>query len=130
MSRARINNIIKGYAESIGYGYDTNIVPTALAGGTKFPAIFWNAPDVEWSENRARWRYPSKIYIIADAGKRDVTELLDELQDHALNLHRAMQRDARVFADSTFTARPMTGFDNTTTHAIEVTINIYCDGGC
>ena len=130
MSRARINNIIKGYAESIGYGYDTNIVPRALAGCTKFPAIFWNSPDVEWSENRARWRYPSKIYIIADAGKRDVTELLDELQDHALNLHRAMQRDARVFADSTFTARPMTGFDNTTTHAIEVTINIYCDGGC
>lgn len=130
MSRQRIENIIKGYADSIGYGYGTDIVPTALAGGTKFPAIFWNAPDAEWSESRARWRYPSKIYIIADAGKREVTELLDTLQEHALNIHKLFQNDARAFAESTFTCRPMNGFDNTTTSAIEMTVNIYYDGGC
>jgi hypothetical protein len=130
MSRKRINNIIKTYADSIGYGYDTDIVPTALAGGTKFPAIFWNAPNSEWSDTHARWKYASKIYIIADAGKRDVTELLDELQDHALNIHLAFRNDARVYTDSTFACKPITGFDNTTTAAVELTINFYYDGGC
>ncbi|MBQ5693421.1 MAG: hypothetical protein IIV72_08215 [Alistipes sp.] len=130
MSRARINNIIKGYADSVGYGYDTDIVPTALAGGTKFPAIFWNAPNAEWSDSQARWRYPSTIYIIADAGAQDVTALLDELQDHALRIHKALRNDARAYAEGTFSCKPMTGFDNTTTAAIEMTVNIYYDGGC
>lgn len=130
MSRARINNIIRDYAKSIGYNYDTGVVPTALAGGMAFPAIFWNAPDVKWSESKARWEYPSKFYIIADAGEQDITECLDTLQNHALALHRLIQSDARLFADTTFTCKPMYGFDNTTTGAIEVTLNIYCDGGC
>lgn len=130
MSRKRIEQIIKGYADSVGYTFGTDIVPTALAGGTKFPAIFWNAPDAEWSEHKARWRYPSTLYIIADAGVRDVTEVLDELQQHALNIHKLLQRDSRAFADTTFTCKPLTDFDNSTARAIQVTLNIYYDGGC
>lgn len=130
MSRKRIESIIKGYAEEVGFTFGTDIVPTALAGGTKFPAIFWNAPDAEWSEHKARWRYPSTIYIIADAAKRDVTEVLDELQDHALNIHKRVQSDSRAFADTTFTAKPLTDFDNSSARALQVTLNIYYDGGC
>ena len=130
MSRKRIKDILEGYADKVGYSFGTDVVPTALAGGIKFPAIFWNAPDAEWSESRARWRYASTIYIIAEAGARNITEVLDELEGHALGIHKSMQGDSRVFADTTFTAKPLTDFDNSTAHGIKVTLNIYYDGGC
>lgn len=129
MSRQRIKNIIEEYAKDVGYSFGTNIVPSELS-SLKFPVLFWNAPKGEWSEHKARWRYDSTFYIVADIDQRGVTELLDELEGHMLKLHQRFQTDARVFADTTFTTEPLTDFDNSTARAIQVRLNIYCDGGC
>lgn len=129
MSRTTINRLIKDYADSIGYGFESEIIPRSLAGGTKYPFILLKTPKSDWDGAKRIIKYPSTIYIVGDAGKRDVNELVDELQMCAIGIYDALQSN-KTYTDRTFSCDPMTDFDNTTAHGIAVTLNIYYDGGC
>ena len=129
MSRTTINRLLRAYAESIGYGYDSEIIPRSLSGGTQYPYILWVAPTSDTDGAKRIFKYPSTIYIVGDAGERNVSELLDELQVCALGIYEALQSN-KTYTDRSFRCEPMTDFDNSTAHGLKVTINIYYDGGC
>ena len=129
MSRKRIEQIIKGYADRVGYNFGTEVIPYSLGGGTKYPYILWIAPNSTTNGKKRITKYPSTICLVADADKRDATEVLDELQEHAQNIFDELQKD-RVFTDGSFPCNPKTALDNSGAHGIDVVINIYYDGGC
>ena len=131
--RGTLNTILKGFAESKGFGFASDIVPTGLL-NEKYPCIFWVAPDATFDAVKARWTYPSTFYIVAPKTKdKSVNIILDDLQMLCRDLFLFLQKDSPkdYFVDSkTMKCAPKAGFDNSGAVGMEMTLNIYEADGC
>lgn len=134
--RGQLTNHLKKFAESKGFGFATDVVPTGLL-NEKYPCIFWVAPDTTYDAVAQRWVYPSTFYIVAPKGRAEnVSSKIDDLQAISRELFLFLQRDCRFdnegafFTDKTMRCNPKTGFDNSGAIAVEVVFNIFESDGC
>lgn len=131
--RGQLNELLKGFAESKGFSYASDILPTGLL-NEKYPCIFWVAPDTSYDAVKARWSYNSKFYLVAPIKKgKSVNSILDDLQALCRDLFLFLQNDCPkdYFVDSkSMKCSPKSGFDNSGAVAIEMALNIYESDGC
>lgn len=134
--RGQLTNYLRKFAESKGFGFATDVVPTGLL-NEKYPCIFWVAPDTTFDGVNHRWVYPSTFYIIAPKGKNEnVSSKLDDLQSISRDLFLFLQSGCRndnegvFFTDKTMKCNPKSGFDNSGAIAVEVVFNIYESDEC
>ena len=126
--RETISAKIEAFAKGRKFNYATNIVPTELAGGIKYPCILWVAPDAEYRANQGRWVFRSTFYIVENKVKDEqVAGVLDKLEDVARDLYMMVRDDEYIYAESSMTCRPKVGFDNTGAVAVELTFTIYAN---
>lgn len=129
--RGELIGLLRGFAESNGYGFASDVVPTGIL-NEKYPCIFWVAPDTTYDEEKERWVYPSTFYFVAPKKKGEsVDSILDDLQllcrDLFLFLQKRIPKD--YFTDRKMKCAPKAGFDNSGAVGMEMTLNIYeCDG--
>lgn len=130
--RGTLNEVLKGFAVSKGYGFATDIVPTGLL-NEKYPCVFWVAPDTTFDGVNRRWLYPSTFYFVAPKEKgKDVNSILDHLQLLCRDLFLFLQKECPkdYFVDKTMKCSPKAGFDNSGAVAIEMVLNIYESDEC
>lgn len=134
--RGQLTNYLREFAESKGFSFATDVVPTGLL-NEKYPCIFWVAPDTTYDAVSQRWVYPSTFYIVATKGKgENVSSKLDDLQIISRDLFLFLQKDCRFdnngafFTDKTMKCNPKAGFDNSGAIAVEVVFNIFESDGC
>ena len=125
--RGALNENLRWFAESKGYGFASDIVPTGLL-NEKYPCIFWVAPDTTYDAAKRRWVYPSTFYLVAPKTKgKSVDSILDDLQALCRDLFLFLRKDSPLdyFVDKTMSCKPRSGFDNSGAVGMEMTLNIY-----
>lgn len=126
--RGSLKEQLRSFAESKGFGFASDIVPTGLL-NEKYPCIFWVAPDATFDAVRRRWIYPSTFYVVAPRTKgKNVDSILDDLQALCRDLCLFLQKECPLdyfFVDKTMKCAPKAGFDNTGAVGVEMTMNIY-----
>lgn len=130
--RGELTKVLKNFAESKGYGFAFDIVPTGLL-NEKYPCIFWVVPDATFDAVKARWVYPSTFYIVAPKAKgKNVDAILDDLQMLCRDLFLFLQKSRPMgyFVDKTMKCNPKAGFDNSGAVAMEMKLNIYESDEC
>jgi hypothetical protein len=130
--RGALHEQLKWFAESKGYGFATDIVPTGLL-NEKYPCIFFVAPDTTYDAVKRRWTYPSTFYVVAPKTKgKSVDSILDDLQTLCRDLFLFLQKDSPLdyFVDKTMNCSPKAGFDNSGAVGMEMKLNIYEADGC
>lgn len=132
MSRTIINEAVATFARAIDYGFVSETIPQSLAGGVKYPYILFLQPQGKHDRAKRITTYPCTFYFVGDAGKRDVNELFDELQQHAISLNHfiGLRCKKYLYTDRITTCDLITNFDNSTARAIKATFNIYCYDEC
>lgn len=128
--RGIINQTIKAFAEERGFNFATDVVPTSMI-SEKYPCIFCISPDVTFDVVRARWTYPTTIYLVALKEKGQTTDsILDDLQGVARDLFLILRKECTTYTDKTMTLRVKNGFDNSGALALEMVFNIYESDEC
>lgn len=126
--RGELTKVLKNFAESKGYGFAFDVVPTGLL-NEKYPCIFWVVPDATFDAVKARWTYPSTFYIVAPKTKgKNVDAILDDLQTLCRDLFLFLQNDSPkdyFVENKAMKCAPKAGFDNSGAVGMEMTLNIY-----
>lgn len=129
--RGTLKNYLRGFAESKGYRFASDIVPTGLL-SEKYPCIFWVCPDASFDAAKRRWVYASTFYLVTTKPKdKDVDSILDDLQRLSRDLFLFLSKECPkdYFVDKMMKCQPKAGLDNSGAVAIAMTLNIYeCDG--